>query len=455
MKRLGALATTALLACGSSDRGTASSAPAPSASGAERSLPSAPDREGLWARLPRGAAIYGSVRPSAIDTAMGWSPATARARGALADVFGPGATTRSALERIGAGGDGPIYFAMMPIDPASGRAALSAMADGKSDSEVRQRMEAAPRVLSHTRLVFAGALPSTLAKSARAALEGERPRAEVYECPGTQICPFYAEPWPQIIIHEERTIVSMRSRDGVIEVDVARFLDGTAIQGDQELRKLPTGGPEPGRCTKLDDVSGVSACVDAERMGALGSALGYSTALAAILAAPIDASQKAAIARQGLLEADKSTALSRPSRPLVDDGTITVKPRADGFDARASWKMATESTAGLTRAFATRACTRAAGSKEWLDRLGQAFGDPGADFSSFQSCVVDVRESGMPGLPVLFARGWPGCVFARGPSSEPAPDALAHALERLPGAELCASVAGDRFELTLGATLPR
>jgi len=239
---------------------------------------------------------------------------------------------------------------------------------------------------------------------------------QVDKCPGAEACAQVGGPDLVGVVRGRGTIASVRVKGDAAEIDLVRLYlsESTApeaLLALQAAASIPTGGPEPQRCTRLDLGALGSMCIDADRMAELGLASGYAMTAGALMTQGISEDQRARIAEAGKEESHRNIELANPARRVLDDGTLSVSAATAGLRVQGSWAITSAAQPGIEAAFAKETCAagKAIGT-ELLPKLRQAFGDPGPDFAKPATRLKHVKEAGWAAFPILFARTWPNFV---------------------------------------------
>jgi hypothetical protein len=406
-----ALSLFALGACGSSEPavGPATSAPAPSATiSAPGPAPAAPAAPGDAGRLPRGAAVYVSVRLPMIDDLMGALPDLQRDRDRLLKQLGA-PSIAAALSSLGVASDRPLLAAMLSPDEAAVRAGMEeALKDPTKTSEAQLALGSTIRVLLP---LSPGADPSRLVDR----LAGMEREPTVERCPASPSCQTAGGDGLVALIRTVGGIVSVRVRGDTAEIDqytpyIPYGTDPEALTGLRAFAAAPLGGPEPPRCARFDPAAAASLCVDADRTAVLGMAQGFGIGMLSGLRAPktIEEDQRLRVLQEGKREGNRNIELATPRRRLLDDGTMTFKRVNDKVHSTATWALTPESKPALEKALAKPTCAAgAAFTREVLPKLAAAFGDPGPDYARPKERFEHMKEAGWMSFPILFSRTWP------------------------------------------------
>ncbi|WP_437631620.1 hypothetical protein [Sorangium sp. So ce854] len=413
----------------------------PAAPGGAAPEPPPPSAEQI-ARLPPGAAIYASLRNSALDVAVQYMPQIAEvlieANRALGSQDPPDVT----LAKAGVDPRRPILGAVVPASEKSARAVVDAMAKGASGKALEKVVREHAADVTRVRLLVplvSGADPRRALAGVVDALTGGAP---LDACPGAARCAGFGARAPLGVAQGGLAAAAVYVDGADLRLDVVMSLFGSG--GDPAaLKELvafgeEVGGPE-GRCSRFDASPVVSVCLDPERMGELGATDGYGKIVKALSGGSVDPRVIPGIAAQGLAEARQNLWLAAPARRLASDGTLGVTVQGKRGRFVASWALTDASRAGVERAFAAERCAAGdAAYKELLPALRAAVGDPGKGFDDPKKVVTAFQEAGWSAYLIAAAGTWPNLLGV-----------IAGALEQGPGADpdfhVCARYDGGRL----------
>lgn len=413
----------------------------PAAPGGAAPEPPPPSAEQI-ARLPPGAAIYASLRNSALDVAVQYMPQIAEvlieANRALGSQDPPDVT----LAKAGVDPRRPILGAVVPASEKSARAVVDAMAKGASGKALEKVVREHAADVTRVRLLVplvSGADPRRAPAGVVDALTGGAP---LDACPGAARCAGFGARAPLGVAQGGLAAVAVYADGADLRLDVVMPLFGSG--GDPAaLKELvafgeEVGGPE-GRCSRFDASPAVSVCLDPERMGELGATDGYGKIVKALSGGSVDPRVIPGIAAQGLAEARQNLWLAAPARRLASDGTLGVTVQGKRGRLVASWALTDASRAGVERAFAAERCAAGdAAYKELLPALRAAVGDPGKGFDDPKKVLTAFQEAGWSAYLIAAAGTWPNLLGV-----------IAGAIEQGPGADPdfhgCARYDGGRL----------
>ncbi len=395
------------------------------------------DAPATLARLPEKAAMYGWARPASADVLFSWTSQPGALRREIEHAL-PEGSVRGLLEAIGIDPGAPIAFAVTGPERAGIEKVLKAVAGGKTMETAARDLEASPPGSLHLRLVARGA-PGTdvVGKLERRAKDAG---IEVVRCPDEKLCAAAGADTKLVLMaHEWMAAVAV---DGTrVEIDAVAGRDTVKRLAFAlgAKRKAPAGGPKA-RCTALDAESDLAVCIDADQAAELGATMGMFTTFAAVASNALDAKSTREIVKEGTKESLRNIELSKPKRPLLDDGTVSVRVAKDGFAVKGSWELTKNSKAGVEAKLAEAKCSKGDNIlKELLPTLVAAFGDRGADFAKPEERLMHVREAGFGGSLVSLARTWPNLLgVAESPRFR---------LGRIPPLEACARANRGRLEV--------
>ncbi|WP_438032025.1 hypothetical protein [Sorangium sp. So ce204] len=400
----------------------------PAAPGGATPEPPPPSAEQI-ARLPPGAAIYASLRNSALDVAVQYVPQIAEvlieANRALGSQDPPDVT----LAKAGVDPRRPILGAVVPASEKSARAVVDAMARGASGKALEKVVREHAADVTRVRLLVplvSGADPRRALSGVVDVLAGGAP---LEACPGAARCAGFGARAPLGVAQGGIAAVAIHADGADLRLDVVMSLFGSG--GDPAaLKELvafgeEVGGPE-GRCSRFDASPVVSVCLDPERMGELGATDGYGKIARALSGGHVDPRVIPTIAAQGFAEARQNLRLAAPARSLASDGTLGIAVQGKRSRFVASWALTDASHAGVERAFAAERCAAGdAAVKELLPALRAAVGDPGKGFDDPKKVVTAFEEAGWSayliaaGGPWLNLLGVIARVLEQGPGTDP------------------------------------
>ncbi|WP_437708676.1 hypothetical protein WMF45_30895 [Sorangium sp. So ce448] len=381
------------------------------------------------ARLPPGAAIYASLRNSALDVAVQYVPQIAEvlieANRALGSQDPPDVT----LAKAGVDPRRPILGAVVPASEKSARAVVDAMAKGASGKALEKVVLGHAGDVTRVRLLVplvSGADPRRALAGVVDVLAGGAP---LEACPGAARCAGFGARAPLGVAQGGIAAVAIYADGADLRLDVVMSLFGSGAD-PAALKELvafgeEVGGPE-GRCSRFDASPVVSVCLDPERMGELGATDGYGKIARALSGGHVDPRVIPTIAAQGFAEARQNLWLAAPARRLAGDGTLGVTVQGKRSRFVASWALTDASRAGVERAFAAERCAAGdAAVTELLPALRAAVGDPGKGFDDRKKVVTAFEEAGWSAYLIAAAGTWPNLlgviasVLEQGPGTDP------------------------------------
>lgn len=395
------------------------------------------------ARLPQEAAVVGWMRPASADRLVDGAT-----RGpAIRELFQKNLGHSSAatlLAALGVEPGAPIAFALVAPDRGEAEKLLDAAIKAKDDAALLAAKAKSPPNGTSLRFVARarpGAdLVETLEKLAKPL------RLTVTRCPDAKACKG---------LDGARAIITRAPWVGALFLEGDRLELEMAFTREPEERQLEllasrhnaTRGAASGRCTALDPEADLSLCVDGDRAGQLGAAIGMQTTLDAVAGTGVDPKMRVEIVGQGKKESLRNVELANPKRRLLDDGTLVLTLSPNGFEARGSWAFTKETKPAQAKPEPELCVALDGVMNTLLPDLLQRFGDLGADFKQPKERVIHVREAGWGAWLVLAARTWPNFLGAMRDG--------AFVIGRVPVSKVCRAVASDRLTLRVeGAALP-
>ncbi|WP_437878162.1 hypothetical protein [Sorangium sp. So ce513] len=417
----------------------AASDPAAPGGAAPEPLPPSPEQ---IARLPPGAAIYASLRNSALEVAVQYVPQMAQVLIEANRALGSQHPLDVTLAKAGVDPRRPILGAVVPASEKSARAVVDAMAKGTSGKALDKLIREHAADVTRVRLLVplaSGADPRRVMAGVVDVLTGGAP---LDVCPGAARCAGFGARAPLGVAQGGLAAVAVYADGADLRLDVVMPLFGSG--GDPAaLKELvafgeEVGGPD-GRCSRFDASPVVSMCLDPERMGELGATDGYGKIVKALSGGVVEPSMISVVATQGFAEARQNLWLAAPARRLASDGTLGVTVQGKRGRFVGSWALTDASRAGVERAFAAERCVAGdAAVKELLPALRAAVGDPGKGFDDPNKVLTAFQEA-----------GWSAYLIAAGGSWLNLLDAIGRVLEQGPGtvpdSHVCARYDGGRL----------
>lgn len=378
--------------------------------------------------------MYGWVRLAAADTLLDWSKFGNEVRRELNRKTGE-SSVRAVLTQLGVEPGAPVAGAVLAPDVRQAQKHLDTVTRAKDPSAT---LAASPP--NGVFLRFVGRTLPGIDVAARIESMGKNVRLGAVSCPLDALCTELGTLRPAFLGVNREAAYAVYVEGDRVELDFV-IADGDARTKIRHLvarRSVAAGGPS-GRCTALDPEADLSLCVDAERSGDLGAALGMQMTTSAI--ATVDPSHRAKIAAEGKKESMRNIELSKPSKLLLDDGTLSVTVAGDGFRALATWRTTDASAKAVDARFAEEKCADVPREgAAFLGALAEAFPDPGKDFKSADR-IDHVREAGFVGAFVVLGRSWPNLIKALVSSG--------FVLGKAPPAKVCTKSEGGRLRMTI------
>jgi len=397
--------------------------------------------------LPKGAALYASVKLEMLDRTAGSLPEIERSSKRLSKALG-GSSLSAALASLGVAGDRPILIAILPGSAARSRKAVE---KAKILPVIPPGTEAG---LGSGMRVILPLSPGADASRFVEPLKSMVSEPVVDNCPGAASCERIGGEGLVAVIRGLSAGYTLRKRGDALEIDqyAALVEDGThpsALLAMKALAASPLGGPEAPHCSRFDPSALASLCIDPDRMAELGVVQGLGIGLGAIAVDPVEPSsaeitqeQRLRLLEQSALEANRNEELAHPARRLLDDGTLVVTRSGGRERSTASFALTPASSASISQAFAAPVCAEGpAFVGEVLPKLLDAFGDPGPDFADPKAVVEHIKEAGWSALPIVLGRIWPNVLAKQGKEYRDKLELM------LSGTKVCAKVKDGRLEI--------
>lgn len=348
-----------------------------------------------------------SARTPLFDDLLAMAPDPAAIRRELGLFPDEKGSVADAVEKDGIPKDRPLLLAVMPPDLERARKVIDSMQKGDPASGP----DSEPAIASHMRFIIPmkSADPKLIDL---AAMTEQFKGGKIDKCPADPLCKTIGGTDVVAVMRHPAVLGAVRIVENAARLDMVA---PTFVKADHPSVALALkaavatagGGPEAPRCSALDPAAGASACVDADRMGELGTVMGWGKTVQAVSSAGVDAEMKKKLLEEGNKESLRNLELAAPQRKLLDDGTVIIVGEPTGIRATMSWAL-TDSSRAVGRLFEKERCAAGA---EFFDtvlvQMAGVLGDRGPDYANLSEKMMHVREAGFAAYPILAARTWP------------------------------------------------